>query len=228
MLAIILGSIIGLWGLTVRSDAFRITEIQVPAESSLAVPDSWLGQNLLAIDLEALAAKLKAQRPQLKRVRVIRRLPNTLQVEVIKRTPVAQIRHGQWHPVDAEGFIFPEANPAPWNHLVILKGVGSPHASLRIGAENTSERLLLALRLVAALRRSPVLMGHRVTVVDVSDPRSLNFVMDDEIEIRCGDETHLATALERLRAVLRRVAGNALAIRYIDVRFKDPVIGPRT
>jgi len=227
-LVVILGSVLGLWGLTTRSDAFRITEIRVPADSSLTVPSSLIGQNLWAIDLKAQAVKLKAQQPQLKRIRVIRRLPNALQVEVIERTPVAQVRHGQWHPVDAEGFVFPEASSAPWDHLVILKGVGSPQAPLKVGGENESERLLLALRLVATLRRSPVLIGHRLTAVDVSDPRSLSFVIDDEIEIRCGDEDNLTTALGRLRTVLRRVAGNPLAIRYIDVRFKDPVIGPRT
>lgn len=216
------------WGAMTRSDAFRVTEIRLPPTSALRVPESLIGQNLWTVDLKGLADHLKAQQPHLKRVRVIRQPPNTIQIEVLERPVAAQLKLGQWHRVALDGFILPEAKSKPWDALTMLKGVDHPQAALAVGRENASPRLHGALRLVASLRRSPVLIGHQVTTVDVGDATQLTFVIDDRIEVRCGSEDELRTHLERLRAVLRLVVAQHLAVRYIDVRFSDPVIGPRT
>ena len=217
------------WGYATRSEAFRITDVQWPANSVLNVPaPSLIGRNLWTVDLDALAAQLHAQQPFLKRLRVIRVLPNTLQVQVQERIPVAQVHLGGWHAVDREGFILPQASPVPFDRLVTLAGVEHPSAPLKVGRENTGERLLRALRLVERLSGSRVLVGHRLTRVDVADPQQLSFALDEGLDIRCGSEEALSAHLQRLRAVLQRVAKHPLEIRYIDVRFRDPVIGPRT
>ena len=226
---IVVAGVLALWGFATHSEAFRITDVRMPANSPLKVPaSSLIGRNLWTVDLKALATALHAQQPHLKRVRVLRLLPNTLQIDVVERIPVAQVRLGGWYAVDREGFILPQASPTPSEKLVILKGVESPQAPLKAGHRNSSERLLRALRLVERLSDSRALVGRRLTHVDVADPRQLSFVIDEAIDIRCGREEELSTHLQRLRTVLQRVARRSLDIRYIDVRFKDPVIGPRT
>lgn len=217
-----------LWKFATHSEAFRITTIQLPPKSTFHLPDSLIGKNLWRVNLEDLAEHLKAQQPFLQRVRVIRRLPNLLQIEVLERTPVAQVKLGQWHPVALDGVILPVASPQPWDHLPILKGIEGPHASLHVGDEPASPRLQEALRLVQVLRRSSALIGHHVTLVDVGDPAHLTLMLDDAIEVRCGSEQELNIHLERLRTVLRRLTNQPLVVRYIDVRFKEPVIGPTT
>jgi len=217
------------WQLITKSEAFRITDVRIPAESHLSVPVSSVkGRNLWTVNLKALEADLKAQRPHLKRVRVIRLLPGTLQLEVVERVPVAQLFLGGWHPVDAGGYILPQASSAPVEQLVLLKGIDSSTQPLKVGQANANERLSRALQIAEQLRRSPLLAGHRLTTVDVADPAQLTFVIDEDVEIRCGDDTQLASHLRRLRAVLQQVAKHGLEVRYIDLRFPDPVIGPRT
>lgn len=211
-----------------RSEAFRVTDVQLPLHSTLKIPASVIGQNLWAVNLDALANGLKTQQPFLKRVRVIRLAPNTLRVETVERTPAAQVRVGaQWYPVDPDGFIVAKAGPVPWDALIMLKGVDSSRTPLKPGRENANDRLLLALRMAEQLRRSPVLIGRRVTAVDVGNPAQLTFVLDEDVEIRCGEEGALSQHLDRLRAVLYRVSRHQLAVRAIDVRFKDPVVSPR-
>jgi len=220
-----------LWALGIglrHSQAFRLLEVRLPPNSNLVVPDSLISQNLWAADLRALAVQLHAQQPHLKRVRVIRLLPSTLQVEVLERTPVAQVRHGQWYAVDGEGFILPQAHPRAWEALVILQGIETPRAPLNVGRANPSDRLLLALRVLKALRRSSALMGHRLIAIDVADSHQLTLTVDDDIEIRCGNERQLPDDLARLRTVFKLLASQRLPIEYIDLRFQEPVIGPRT
>ncbi len=234
MIAIPTGCVVACWVAVPHSDAFRITTIQLPAEGKLKAPASLIGQNLWTVDLDALAEHLHAQQPQLKQVRVIRQLPNTLQVEALQRLPIAQVWLSssggprQWHAVDRDGFLLAEGHADAAENLLILKGVDSSDAPFKVGRQNTSQPLETALRLVERLRRSPALRGHTVTHLDVSDPHHLTFLMDEGMEIRCGSEEELDTHLDRLRAVLKKVAPHQLNVRYVDLRFHDPVIGPRT
>ncbi len=211
-----------------QADLFRIITIQTPADSTLRVPDAIIGQSIWDVNLSSLAERLKAQQPALKEVRVIRRLPNTLRVEVVERAPVAQVKLGAWHAVDRSGYVFPESSAAPVEGLVVLDGVTGPgQPALKEGREHHQERLQLAFRVAERLSRSPALTGHRIISLDVGDPNQLLFVLDDRLEIRCGSETELPEHLGRLQTVLQRVAANHLSVRYIDVRFPEPVIGPK-
>ncbi len=228
VLAVLAAALLGVWRVVTQSEAFRITTIQLPSDSTLEAPHSLIGHNLWTVDLAAVARELQAQQPRLKHVRVIRDLPNTLRVEVAERMPVAQLRLGQWYAVAADGFILPGASAKPLAGLPVLKGLQTPKGSFKAGRENTDGHLRAALQIVSRLQRAPVLEGHQLATVDVGDARQLTFVIDDGTEIRCGSPAELAAHLERLGPVLQMVARQQLAIRYIDLRFNDPVIGPST
>ena len=227
-LALFAGCVAMLVHMALHSDAFRIVDVQVTSARALKLPGSLIGQNLWSVDLPALSRSLAAQQPQLKAVIVRRRLPDGLTVQAVERVPVAQVRLLQWYLVDGEGYLLTEPSLKPHEQVVILKGVDSPKAPLKVGRDNGSEAMRQALRFLVSLRLSPVLIGHRLVAIDVSDPKQLVFAIDDDIEIRCGSEAELAAQLGRLRDVFRRVASRDMIISYIDIRFQDPVIGPRT
>lgn len=218
-----------LWGFAQRAEVFRIAQVELPADSSLHVRRPLIGENLLTLDLGALAEELKRQQPGLKEVRVVRRLPDTLVIEPITRVPVAQVRIGQWHPVDADGFILPEGRVEPAERLVRLAGFERGGPALGAGKESHDDRLRLALRVLAALRRAGSLMARRLTEVDVSDPQLIRFFIDGgATEVRCGSEAELGAHLARLEAALKAIDRHPFEVGYIDVRFQEPVIHPRT
>ena len=228
IIALLVGTVWGLWGYVQHADAFRITQVQLPAQSTLKVPVSLIGDNLWALDIRTLAEALNRQQPWLKEVRVTRQLPNTVRIETIPRLPVAQVQLRLWYPVDAEGFVIPQPSAAPAEQWPRVVGLERAQSSIKIGAVNTDERLKTALRVLKTLKYTPALTSHRVTDVDVADLQQLRFVIDGEIEIRCGSEADLGGQLEQLRSVMRVIATKPVDVRYIDVRFKEPVVGPRT
>lgn len=218
----------GAWRVITRSEAFCVTEVRLPANSALKLPKpSLVGRNIWAVDIGALARELNTQQPHLKALRVIRLLPQVLQVEAIARRPVAQVLLRSWHPVDRDGYILPSSGATPDERLVILRGVEDPAAPLASGKRNTGERLQRALRLIDQLRSSSGLAGHQLSVVDTADPEQVTFVLDEGMEIRCGSQAQLTQDLKRLRTVLQQVAKHEMRVRYIDLRFQDPVIGPK-
>ena len=223
----------GLWGYAQRADAFRIAHVEVSVPSSLKLREPLVGRNLWELDLQALAGELERQQPWLKEVRVVRQLPDTLRIDPIPRTPIAQVRLDRWYPVDREGFILPEGDPESAGMLVRLVGFERAGVALRVGNANGDERMKLALRVLGILRRSPATVAKRITEVSVADPRQIRFVIGsgataEEIEVRCGSETELEVNLKRLQAVLRVIAKQSLAVQYIDLRFQEPVVSPRT
>jgi cell division septal protein FtsQ len=208
--------------------------VYLPPQSSLQLRQPLIGANLWDLDIRALADDLKKQQPWLKEIRVVRQLPNAIRIEPIPRVPIAQVRidlsaqAGRWYPVDRDGFILPESNADPADRLIRLVGFERTGGALRAGRENTDERLKLALRVLEALRRAPSLIPRRLTEINVGNPQQIRFLIDGETEVRCGSEAELGAQLERLQAALKAVAKQPLDVRYIDVRFQEPVIGPRT
>jgi len=229
-----------LWGYVRRAEVFHIAQVDLPADSSLHVRRPLIGDHLLTVDLRMLADELRRQQPSLKEVRVIRRLPDTLVIEPIPRVPVAQARigpatrspgggTGRWHPVDADGFILPDGSVEPAEGLVRLVGFERGGSALSVGKEQKDERVRLALRVLAALQRTGSLIARRLAEVDVSDPQQIRFLIDGgATEVRCGSEAELGAHLARLEAALRAIDRQPFEVGYIDVRFQEPVIHPRT
>jgi cell division septal protein FtsQ len=217
-----------IWRFGRDAEVFRITQVVLPTQSSLKVRNSLIGTNIWDLDIRALAAELKQQEPSLKEVRVIRRLPNAVRIDPIPRFPVAQLKLDRWHAVDRDGFILPNGQAEPDDRLVRLSGFYQAGISLRAGRENSGDRLAMALRVLGALRKNPSLVSRRLIEINVADPQQIRFSLEGETEVRCGSEVELEAHLGRLRSALKAIGRQALDARYIDVRFQEPVIAPRT
>lgn len=215
-----------LWSYTQRAEAFRVTQIQLPPRSSLRVPESLMGQNLWDVDLEAVAADLAKQQPSFKTIRIVRQLPNTLRIETVPRLPIAQVRLDRWYPVDGDGFVFQQSSDETTNHLIRLEGLTG--SAIKVGRENTNERLRLALRVLDKLRHAPTSLARRLTHINVTNPQEIRLVIDGETEVHCGSEEELDAYVHRLVSTLKVIGKQQLSVRYIDVRFREPVISPRT
>jgi len=225
-----------LWSYTQRAEAFRVTQIQLPPQSSLRVPESLIGQNLWDVDIDALAADFAKQQPALKTVRVVRQLPNVLRIETIPRVAIAQVRldlpaalaaqAGRWYPVDGDGFVLQESSDETTAHLIRLEGLAG--SAIKVGRENTNERLRLALRVLEKLRHTPAALARRLTHINVTNPQEIRLVIDGETEVHCGSEEELDAHVHRLVSTLKVIGKQQLSVRYIDVRFREPVISPRT
>ena len=141
--------------------------------------------------------------------------------------PSAERQVGGWYPVDAQGFILPPAISEDAGRLIRLVGVRAG-TGLKVGKRNTDGQLTLALRVLETLRHAQAPVSQHVSEIEVGDPQAIRLVLDEDTEVRCGSEEQLAAQLERLRAALKIITKQQLAVRYIDVRFPEPVIGPRT
>jgi cell division protein FtsQ len=204
--------------------ALRIERIGVSGTQYLsqgevgALVDGMKGRNILFVDLEAWRQKVLAS-PWVADATMYRALPDTIEVRVVERHPLAISRvGGELFLIDDSGSVIDEYGPryAEFD-LPILDGLApadGPEA-----AANES-RVSLAARLLREMRSKPDL-ARRISQVDVSDPRDAVVIVDqDTARVRLGEGQfveRLQSYLDMAHALRERVP----AIDYVDLRFGE-------
>lgn len=152
-------------------------------------------------------------------VRIRRRLPASVTLEVREVEPVALVAAPELRPVDAAGQILPLQPAGTILDLPILSGVASVGDRLAEGAGEPALQLLMLMR-----ARAPGLID-RVSQVERSDD-GLRLVLrqggpDALLPLQPGD-THLTQL--RLAYADLGARGELSRVRRIDVRFRDQAV----
>lgn len=218
-----------------RSDYFKVCavdtkDIAVDARAASYISNQILkvyrGRNIFTVDLRAIASAVRARFPDAKEVVVGIALPDKLTVNMKFRRAVALVRGAKLYPVDDDGVVLLNANSALFKFLPTINGI-----EIRSG-ERTARRgapyrdLKIALELLREVRQSRFLAGYSVVNIDASDIKALSFTLKGGVRVRIGFENFKAR-LDTLKKVLDDPRMAMDRIDYIDVRFKDVVIGPR-
>lgn len=215
------------------SPAFQLAEVRIlnagnltPAQS-FAFCDLRPGENLIALDLVGVQQVIKRRHPEFKEVIVRRVLPNRVDVQLRRRTPVAQIDLGRFVQVDRDLVLLPGSSQTPFRNLTIIRGASISASRLGVGSVLTDPQVRKAVKFMEVLLRSEILKKHTLTKIDISDPRNLTFYVDGDIEIRMGHD-HIIERLKILAQTVRTLELDRNRVGYIDLRFDDVVVGPRS
>lgn len=169
------------------------------------------GEPLLAFDPTAARERLESL-PWVKEATVERRLPGSIHVHLVERTPIAvwQAPGQSFALVDADGAVI-EVDVSPFAHLPVIAGPGAPEAASDLFTMLAAEPELNA-RVKAAVR-----VGKRRWNV------WLDAIGDGGIDIRLP-EAGAADALARLIALDRDQGLLRRDLAMIDLRLPDRLI----
>ena len=209
IVALVLGSWLGggfaLNRLVYENESFAVTEMDYRTDGIISENQlqDWggvtVGDNLLSLDLLRIKRNIELT-PRVKMASVERILPDTLQVRVKERVPMAQIwvwQRGGEGPggydcvrlqVDESGHVMPPIagrsvvvpeHQAEWS-LPVIAGIElKTLRSLAPGREAELPQLKAALQLVREYRRSSLAGEIDLRVVDLSQPRILRVTTGD-------------------------------------------------
>ncbi len=200
--------------LVYENESFAVTEMDYRTDGIISENQlqNWggvrVGDNLLSLDLLRIKRNIELT-PRVKMASVERILPDTLQVRVTERVPMAQIwvwQRGGDGPggydcvrlqVDESGHLMPPiagrsvVNPeqqAEWS-LPVIAGIElKTLRSLAPGRAAELPKLQSAMNLIRAYRRSSLAGEIDLRVVDLSQPRILRVTTGD------GGQIDLATS----------------------------------
>ena len=206
------------------------------------------GDNLMAVDL-ALVQRNLALVPLIKSAAVIRRPPETLQLSVTERVPIARVcllkrveGTGSLEPstvyLDAQGYVLPwlpragtspaiMAAEARANSLPSI--IGLAPESLKLGVALRSPQIDATLQWVLGFQHSDISSLVQLQSIDLSDPRSIRVNTSAGTVLTFGF-SDIPTQLKRWHAIQLEATASSqipatidLAVEnYIPVRWQEP------
>lgn len=203
-----------------QSDArFAVKQIEVsgavhtPRAAIDAVTRRYVGLNLFKIDIARVQHDLGSL-AWIQRIAIEKKLPDTLRINVVERTPVAIVRdHDGWLDyVDGNGMVLTELSPS----------IGDD--DLPIIANAAGAELARTVRFVRDLKNADPVLYSRVAEVRPVAPRGFA-VFDRDL----GTTVYLnaedaASKWRNLYAVMQGEKLGKAAIEYADLRFADRIV----
>lgn len=169
-------------------------------EQILAVGGVNSGVNLIRTDTGAVAERLKKNLVYIDDVKVSRKYPSELVIDVTEAVKAAQIEHkGKYYILSGSGRIL-EASAASDSKLTLVKGFELK--SLTPGEVLESEdafKTKILEQLVSELKN---LDFEDISVIDLSDRTDIKMVYDNRIEIRLGSSVDIDYKLTYIKAVI--------------------------
>ncbi|MEE8304827.1 MAG: FtsQ-type POTRA domain-containing protein [Candidatus Tectomicrobia bacterium] len=210
------------------AEYFRLRTIQIMGNQTLtrddvlyllAIPPD---ATLLQLDLPSTAARL-ARHPSVKAVALRRRFPDALTVTMQERSPYLVVdSKGQHMVLDAEGVVLRPFMPRRDQQLPQF--ALHPKRVLTPGMRLRQKNLQRAMELVQAYHDSSVMRMLHLSSLTVEDSGvSIWEVEPYDFVIRIG-AGEVKAQLERLPSVLRYITQKDLAVRLVDVSYRQRVI----
>lgn len=184
-----------------------------------------IGKNIFKVNLNAAGNYMMNNYRELRSLELKRAFPDAIAVLVVLRKPVAQLAHERYYPIDEECIVLSDVKDEPDTRFPVISGINA-NLPKSIGKKIDSQSLRQALILFEFLKKSGILSNHILCEINAGNLKGMSFVLDKGIEVRIGYEDY-ATRLKSLKEILADPKIWPSDIGYIDLRFGEPVIGPR-
>ena len=227
-----------IWKTLTTSDFFNVKQVAV--RNSDASFDYLKGKNIFSLDLERQARSIVSLCPDCRMVRLSRILPDCIVVDFLKRQPVALIKFYKNFAVDEQGVLFYPPINIDESDLPIINGLETKIFAPRPGIRYKRSELDLALNIIKEIKANKAFKGFTLIKIDVVNPQSAGFfillpkqsanytlsTLQSEwvgFEVRIG-EGNIKQKLMILNGLIMQARKDWGNIKYIDLRFKEPLI----
>jgi len=181
------------------------------------------GENIFFLDLKEEIRNLRAAYPEYQSIKITKYMPSAILVQCEKRKAVASVRLYRYFLVGEDAVLFNGDTQGIDAGLPVIVGLETKIFGPRPGIRYNIKELNLALDVIREVNSIPALQNCKISRIDASKAENLFFYIFNNIEIRIG-EADIAGKIKLLPSVLLHVGENLIKLKYIDLRFKEPVI----
>jgi cell division septal protein FtsQ len=182
-----------------------------------------VGQNIFTADLKRIHRNIASKYPQISQLSVVRQLPDTVKVLAKKREILLQVvvTGNKFLVVDTEGVTMFYTNaPLPFP---LAKGIPLDRTKIILGGPSTIKELNLVVDLLKELKSHPNTSKLRIISVDATNLSKVKLHVKPNIYIIIDQEAFSAK-VSMLEILFQNGKVNWSRVKYIDVRFKEPII----
>lgn len=222
------------------SEYFSVREIIFNETNSRVDPSYLKGHNIFALDLPKEAELIGRHYPTYRKIRLIRIPPNRIFIDFIRRRPLGIVKLSRWLCVDEEGVLFEPPEQAGENGLPYISGLETKIFDPRPGKKYNNKELALALSIIKEAGANKLLKDYNIARIDVASLSSASIFILEPLKQKPGEEQaallqqaglEVKLGAEDIRGKINILAGllgqiknDSGSIKYIDLRFSEPVV----
>ncbi len=212
------------------SEVFAIGEMAVGGSGGCSFVDVegrlrslYEGRNIFMVDLRQARMLIEKDYPQFKEVEVRRVLPDRLEVDITGREAAAVIDAAGGVVIDGEGIVLAVGEGE--KGLVKIKGISFFLKIPAVGENLGNRHLNRALALLGVLGEKMGQCKKDIEYIDVSDRRNIVLGVSGAT-VKMGKDD-LSGKIDQLKEMAEDPDVDMRDIKYIDLRFREPVISLR-
>ncbi len=224
-----------------KSDFFKIKEIIINSNNGAKIGFDYLkGRDIFTIDLEKEEDLALRIYPVCKTVKLIKVLPNRIFADFVIRKPIAYVRLYKYFHVDEDGILFEAPLGLEQFDLPVILGLDAKIFGPKKGQRCEVKELTAALKIIKNIRKNTAFSNLIIKKVDAADMGSISVFLVlpsatvndaggkvteplEVLEVKFG-QGYINEKIDILGNLFVQGRNNLDNIKYIDLRFNDPVI----
>ena len=219
----------GLAYFLINTEYFKIKSV-VP-DPSLAFINKrdiskFIGQNIFFVDLKEAQTRLSFKYPQVAELNITKQFPSQITISAKNRAPFAQTELGnKIITLDDKGMILSstsDLNP----QLPFISDLMSPAGTVSVGQPLRGRDITIALQLIAAFDHDLGLKNYQIKKIDAENLSKIQVILDNDILI-FFDQDEIDEQVRMLSVLFSQGQLDIATIKYIDLRFKEPILGKK-
>jgi cell division septal protein FtsQ len=212
------------WRAVTSINYFQVKEVIIPAGAKITDPSYLKGRNIWALDLKRESRILSLLNPTYEKIRMVRVFPDRLFLALEERKPLAYVKLFRFFLVDKEQMLFDPLVQGEVLDLPVITGLNNKLTSPAPGRKYNSAELALALNIISEFNSTGSLSSFKISRLDISGSAQASFfILPGLLEVRISREG-LKDKLNILSNLLLHPQQEITGIKYIDLRFKEPVV----
>jgi cell division septal protein FtsQ len=210
----------------VEAKLFKIQDIALAPELTFIRSnhlDRLVGQSIYRVDLASVATRLRVQYPEVENLQVLRKFPHTILIDAKRRRPLAYMAMtGHDVLLDEDGIVL-SYNALPQESLPFILGA-KIQKDVVLGRPLQTGDVRAALEIIHSLQKNQGLKDYRITTINVDNLSKIHFRLSNDVDVII-DREKIPQKLSKLAIILSQGQLNAQEISYIDLRFREPILG---
>ena len=180
------------------------------------------GTNIFKVNIKKVDRQIAQQYPYIAQLRVVRQLPDRILILAKKREPLLQVYFKKKYLVlDTEGVaLYYTLQP---NALPQVFGVPLERGWLFLGGHIRAQELSKVVDILNSFKISPYLKRWRIHTVQAGNLSKIDLLIGENMHVIL-DQDDTQDKIEVLQMLISANKIDLNKVKYIDLRFKEPVI----
>jgi cell division septal protein FtsQ len=211
-----------------RARMFQIREIVIAPNLPFIKPQDFSGfkgQSIFDVPLKKVQGRLRAIYPQADQLRVIRKFPDALYIVAKRRDPFVMLMRNSNEVVLDEESVVVTIGSSPAKQLPLITGITTvPEVSPGRAVPDRGVRAAIAI--VRAMNENKSVADFNIVSVDIMNLSRIQVTLQNGLKV-IFDQEKIVPKVDQLALVLAQPDLQLSNIDYIDLRFKEPLLGQK-